>query len=199
VRDVKTLQQRFGPRPPRDAVVVALAAALSVFVLPLAATAASTREAAAPLPGTYNGHVSTNAGHGLPPQGWIMSVAHATCAPPGGGKPRLAWCVTVSLQSTIQMTCADGSITEPFFPVSEPIALSSAGTISHQYTFYYSSSSNQNYEHHVAGSVKVAALEFVLKVDGRGNATGTAHYTTVSGGGGACDSKVVKITAKRGG
>ena len=192
---MKTSRLPVGRQPRRDAVVVALA----VLLLPLSATAGLTREAAAPLPGTYTGHVSTNAGHGVPPQGWIMSVAHATCAPPGGGKPRLAWCVTVSVQSTIQVTCADGSITGPFFPVSEPIALSPAGAISHQYTFYYSASSNQNYEHHVAGSVKAAALQFVLKVDGRGNATGTARLTTAGGGDGACDSKVVKITAKRAG
>jgi hypothetical protein len=194
---VTTLRQRVGPRPRRDEVVVALAA-LSVLAVPLSATAGSTRAAIAPLPGTYNGHVSTNA-HGLPPQGWTMSVAHAMCAPPGGGKQRLAWCVYVSVQSTIQVICADGAIVGPFFPVSEPIALSPAGTISHQYTFYYSSSSNQNYEHHVAGSVKASALKFVLRVDGRGNATGTARYTTLGGGDGACDSKVVKITAKRAG
>ena len=198
MRDVKTSRQPAGPWPRRDAVVVALAAALSVLAVPLSATAGSTREAAAPLPGTYNGHVSTNA-HGVPPHGWTMSVAHATCAPPGGGKTRLAWCVTVGGLTILQVICADGAIISGFFPVSEPIALSPAGTISHQYTFYYSASTSQSYEHHVAGSVKASALKFVLKVDERGKATGTARYTTVDSGDGACDSKVVKITAKRAG
>ena len=124
-----------------------------------------------------------------------MSVLHGSCSAPGGGKPHSAWCVSVSALSTVQVTCADGSIIEPFFPVTEPIALTGAGTISHRYTLYYSATTNQNYEHHVAGSARIAGFDFSLKVDARGHATGTARFTPV-GGDGACDSGVVKIKAK---
>jgi hypothetical protein len=156
---------------------------------------AGARSAVAPLPGAYTGQVSTKV-LGAKPGRYSMTVSHESCAPAGGGTPRLAWCVAIARSSVVPVICGDGAILSPFFPITERIALSPAGSISHQYELYYSPSTGQTYEHRVPGGIRIASFWLALKIDGGGDAAGTARFV-LSGAQGTCDSGVARISATR--
>jgi len=145
---------------------------------------------APPRTGTYSGTSSTNA-VGTGPQPFSMSVSHGTCAAAGSLARHRAYCVTVNSLYGPQVTCSDGSIVEEFFPVYEPIALTPARTLSHNYTLY-AQADGQLYDRHVGGTTTAGTFEFSLKLSTSGTATGTMNYSV-----GGCNSGPLTISAKR--
>ncbi|HEX7610054.1 MAG TPA: hypothetical protein VF380_05210 [Solirubrobacteraceae bacterium] len=163
------------------------AAGAAIAAIALAAPALA---AAPPRTGTYVGTSTTNvAGQHLQP--FSMSISHSSCAAPGSLSRRRAYCVTVNIQGGPQTTCGEGAITEQFFPVYEPIALTPARTLSHTYTLY-SQADGQFYDRHVAGTTAAGTFQFSLAVSTTGTATGTMNYSV-----GGCNSGPLKIKAKR--
>lgn len=156
----------------------------------LAPAAAPALAAAPPRTGTYVGTSSTNA-VGTGPQPFSMSVSHGRCAPPGSLSRRHAYCVTVNTAYGPQVTCGDGSIVEEFFPVSEPIALTAARTLSHAYTLY-AQADGQLYDRHVAGTTLAGTFQLSLKLTAGGVASGSMNYSV-----GGCNSGPLTISAKR--
>lgn len=156
----------------------------------LAAGAAPGWAAAPPRTGAYTGTSSTNA-VGTGPQPFSMSVSHSSCAAAGSLSRHRAYCVTVNTVDGPQVTCGDGSIVEEFFPVSEPIALTPARTLSHTYTLY-AQADGQLYDRHVAGTTLAGTFQFALKLSTTGVATGTMNYSV-----GGCNSGPLTISAKR--
>jgi hypothetical protein len=167
----------------RNAIAL-IAAALSI------ALAAPAWAAAPPRTGSYVGTSTTNA-VGQCPRPFEMSISHGSCAAPGSSRRHRAYCVSVNVQGGPQTTCSDESITEEFFPIFEPIALSPARAISHTYTLY-AEAGGQLSDTRRPGMSAVGTFEFSLSVSTSGTATGTMNYSV-----GGCDSGPLKIKAKR--
>lgn len=158
-------------------------------LVPLVVTGVALAAAGKPKVGTYHGHTTTNVA-GNAPLDFEMAIARAKCAGPGGGKPHQAYCVTVAAASLIQAPCPGQEfVSDEFFPVTEPVALSAKRRISHLYTLY--TVSGGTYDHPVRGATRVGTFKWTLQVDTRGNATGTADFE-----GESCASGLVHITAK---
>lgn len=168
----------------RSRTIGVLAALIAVAV------AAPATAGAPPKTGRYVGTSTTNAVNNGP-QSFQMSIAHGTCAAAGGKVRHRAYCVSVSALTGPQATCSDGTIAEEFFPVTEPIALSSTRKLSHTYTLY-AGADGQVSDHHLSGTNKVGMFEFSLTVSTSGTATGTLNYSVAG-----CNSGPLTVKAKR--
>ena len=120
-----------------------------------------------------------------------MRLNHSRCALPGGTAKRKAYCVAVSAGSIVQATCAGDTVQNEYFPVTEHVALSRRGRISHTYPLYQSDTGT--FDHQVPDSIKIGTFDFELAVTRAGRARGHARYDA-----GGCDSGQVAISAARG-
>jgi hypothetical protein len=177
-----------------------------VFALSILAAACSIQAAAAtgstPKLGRYVGRSTDNAKGNLTLEvaritssPFVLTVAHARCAPAGGGVAKEGSCVTLAPGNLIQATCSTtGLVNDAFFPAVGAMSLTATGSLTHVFPLYdvggEASVSGR------AGAAKVGTFQLTLSVNGAGAATGTARYTAnFNDGNGICDSGVVKIAA----